>query len=142
MSSTLASSVFMGKNYSDNWHSIKNTKDLTMTQMSDISAKLVSEQSNEIYGVKTINWEDSSWKYLSLILDEQVISLLHIKVYVFSDSVVSWKDEREPPNQTLHGNNDWSGSKVHRKTELWTELMVSQWDSSGIVPRIQYVAAQ
>ena len=30
MSSTLQSSVFMGKNYSDNWHSIKNTKDLTM----------------------------------------------------------------------------------------------------------------
>ena len=29
MSSTLESSLFMGKNYSDNWHSIKNTKDLT-----------------------------------------------------------------------------------------------------------------
>ena len=48
--------VFMGKNYSDNWHSIKNTKDLTMKQMFDISAKLVSEQ-HEIYGVKTIDWE-------------------------------------------------------------------------------------
>ena len=54
MSSTLESSVFMGKNYSDNWHSIKNTKDLTMKQMFDISAKWVSEQSYEIYGVKTI----------------------------------------------------------------------------------------
>ena len=30
MSSTLESSVFMGKNFSDNWHSIKNRKDLTM----------------------------------------------------------------------------------------------------------------
>ena len=56
MSSTLESSVFMGKNYSDNWHSIKNTKDLTMKQMFDISAKLVSEQ-DEIYGVKTIDWK-------------------------------------------------------------------------------------
>ena len=56
MSSTLESSVFMGKDYSDNWHSIKNTKDLTMKQMFDISAKLVSEQV-EIYGVKTIDWE-------------------------------------------------------------------------------------
>ena len=44
MSSTLQSSVFMLKNYSDNWHSIKNTKDLTMKQMFDISEKLVSEQ--------------------------------------------------------------------------------------------------
>ena len=50
---TLESAVFMGKNYSDNWHSIKNTKDFTMKQMFDISAKLVSEQ-DEIYGVKTI----------------------------------------------------------------------------------------
>ena len=54
MSSTLESSVFMGKNYSDTWHSIKKTKDLTMKQMFDISAKLVSEQ-DEIHGVKTIN---------------------------------------------------------------------------------------
>ena len=87
MSGTLESAVFMGKNYSDNWHSIKNTKDLIMKQMFDISAKLVSEQ-EEIYGVKTINWEDSSWKYLSLIGDEQVISLQRTKVYVFSDSVL------------------------------------------------------
>ena len=44
MSTTLESSVFMGKNYSNNWHSIKNTKDLTMKQFFDISAKLVSKQ--------------------------------------------------------------------------------------------------
>ena len=43
MSVTLESAVFMGKNYSDNWNSIKNTKDLTMKQMFDISSKLVSE---------------------------------------------------------------------------------------------------
>ena len=87
MSVTLESALFMGKNYSDNQHSIKNTKDLTMKQMFDISAKLVSEQ-DEIYGVKTIGWEDYSWKYLSLIGDEQVISLHRTKVYVFSDSVL------------------------------------------------------
>ena len=54
MSSTLRASAFMGKNYSDNWHSIKNTEDLTMKRMFDISEKLISEQSDEIYGVKTI----------------------------------------------------------------------------------------
>ena len=32
MSVTLESAVFKGKNYSDTWHSIKNTKDLTMKQ--------------------------------------------------------------------------------------------------------------
>ena len=40
MSSTLAASVFMDKNYVGNFHSIKNTgKDLTMKQMFDISLK-------------------------------------------------------------------------------------------------------
>ena len=95
MSSTLQASVFMGKNYSDNWHSIQNTEDVTMKQMFDISEKLLSEQSDEIYGVKTINWESSSWKYLSLIGDEQVISLQRTKVYFFRFCIVSWKDERE-----------------------------------------------
>ena len=43
MSSTLQASVLMGKNYSDTWHSIKNTgKDLTMKQMFDISEKVDS----------------------------------------------------------------------------------------------------
>ena len=79
----------MGKNYSDNRHSIKNTI--------DISAKLVSEQ-DEIYGVKTIEWENYSWKYLSLIGDEEVISLQRTKVYVLSDSVLCLgKDTREHP---------------------------------------------
>ena len=49
----------------------------------DISEKLIAEQSDEIYGVNTINWGDSSWKHLSLIGDEEVISLPHAKVYVF-----------------------------------------------------------
>ena len=66
-SCTLQASVFMWKNYSDNLHSIKNTKDLTMKQTFDISEKLIFEQSDEIYGVNTINWEDSSWKYLSFV---------------------------------------------------------------------------
>ena len=60
MSSTLEASVFMGKNYSDNLHAIKNTEDLTMKQMFDISEKLITEQSDEIYGISTINWDDSA----------------------------------------------------------------------------------
>ena len=34
-------------------------------------------------------------------------------------------------NQILHGKTDWSGSKVHQNTDLWAQLMVSQWNSSG-----------
>ena len=64
--------------------------------MFDISAKLVSEQ-DEIYGVKTIDWENYSWKYLSLIGEEEVISLSHAKVYVFSDSVLCLGKMNENP---------------------------------------------
>ena len=90
MSSTLEASVFfMGKNYSDNLHSITNTgKNLTLKQMFEISEKLILEQSDEIFGVSQINWEISPWKQLSLVNDEEVISLSHAKVYVFSDSVL------------------------------------------------------
>ena len=89
VSSTLEASAFMGKNYSENLRSIKNTgKDLTMKQMFDISEKLIVGQPDEIYGVNTINWDNSSWKHLSLIGDEEVISFSHAKVYVFSDSVL------------------------------------------------------
>ena len=72
-----------------------------MKQMFDISEKLISEQSDEIYGVKTINWEDSSWKYLSLSGDEQVISLLHTKVYVYSDSVLCLGKMNENPQSNI-----------------------------------------
>ena len=100
MSSTLESSVFMGKNYSDTWHSVKNTKDLTMTQMFDISAKLVSEQ-DEKNGVETIGWENDSWKHLSLICDERVISVQRTKIYVFSDSVLCLGQMNEKPRSNI-----------------------------------------
>ena len=89
MSSILEASVFMGKNYSDNLHSIKNTwKNHTLKQMFEISEKLILEQSDEIFGVSQISWENSSWKQLSVVNDEEIISFSHAKVYVFSDSVL------------------------------------------------------
>ena len=93
MSSTLQACVFMEKNYSDNWHSIKNSEDLTMKQMFDISEKLITEQSDEICGMSTINWEHSSWKYLSLVSDT--------KVYVFSDSVLCLGKVNENPKSNI-----------------------------------------
>ena len=82
----------MGKDYSD-----KNTgEDLTLKQMFDISEKLIVEQSHGIFGVSQTRWGDSSWKQLSLVNDEDVISLSHAKVYVFSDSVcMSWEGNSE-----------------------------------------------
>ena len=51
--------------------------------------------------MKTITWEDFSLKYLSLIGDEQVISLLHTKVYVFSDSALCLGKMNENPQSNI-----------------------------------------
>ena len=59
MSVTLESAVFMGENYLQNCHSITDTKDLTLKQVFDISARLLSEQ-DKISGVETIGWENHS----------------------------------------------------------------------------------
>ena len=76
-----------GKEFLDNHNSIKNSTDLTLKKMFDISEKLVSEQ-DEINNVDKIYWKNHSWKQLSLIGDETVINLQRAKVYVFSDSVL------------------------------------------------------
>ena len=117
MSSTLEASVFMGKNYSDNLHSIKNTwKNLTLKQMFEISEQLILEQSDEIFGVSQISWEISPWKLLSLVNDEEVISLSHAKVFVLSDSVLCW-----------------NGPKIHHNIEHRTQSTENRWNSSGIL---------
>ena len=132
VSSTLQASVFMGRNYSDNLHSIKHTEDLTKKQMFDISEKLISEQSDEIYGVNTINWEDSSWKYLSLIGDEQVISLSNTKVYVFSDSVLCLGKMNENPqsNCAWEDRLTWfkSSSECRALDTIEGESMKFEWN--------------
>ena len=95
MAVPMESAVFMGKKYQHNCHSIANTTDLTLRQMFDISARLVSEQ-DEISRLETMGWENHSWKYLSLIGDERIINLQRTKIYVFFGfCVVSWEDFRK-----------------------------------------------
>ena len=103
MSSTVEASVFMGKNYSDNSHSIENTgENLTLKKMFEISEQLILEQSDEIFGVSQISWESSPWKHLSLVNDEEVFSLSHAKAYVFSDSVLCLgKMNQNPTSNTV-----------------------------------------
>ena len=84
-----------------------------MKQMFDISAKLVSEQ-DEIYGV---DWENSSWKYLSLIGDEQVISLQRTKVYVFSDSVLCLGKIHENPQSNTAWEQRLEWFKIFSKIQ-------------------------
>ena len=110
----------------------KYREDLTMKQMFDISEKLISEQTDEIYGVNTINWEDSSWKYLSLVGDEEVISHLHAKVYVFSDSVFCLGKMNENPQSTYAWEDrlTWfkSSSEYKALDKIDGEPMKFEWN--------------
>ena len=61
---------------------------LTSKQIFEMSEQLILEKSDGIFGVSQISWDISPWKQLSLVSDEEVTSLSHAKVYVFSDSVL------------------------------------------------------
>ena len=97
MSSTLEASVFMGKNYSENVHSIRNTgNNLTLKQMFDISKKLTVGQSDEIFGVSQISWENFPWNTLSWSMMKKSQSLACKGLRIFRFCVMSWKGESEP----------------------------------------------
>ena len=143
MSSTLQAYVFIGKKYSENFTShikIQGTISKWNRCLTNLK-KLIVGQSVEIYGISTINWEDSSWKQLSLVNDEEVISLSHAKVYAFSDSVLCVAKMHQNPQSNIAWETSWRGSRVHHNTELWTHLMMSQWTRVECFPRILHIAA-
>ena len=78
MVATLNAATFMGKNFSTIQSFVKNFEDLTLKQMFDVTAQLVNNQ-DEIHILDKIQWEKNSWKRLSLIGDETVISLQSTK---------------------------------------------------------------
>ena len=93
MSSTVEASVSMGKKYSDNLHSIKNTgENLTLKKMFEISEQLMLEQSDDF--LKCLK---SAGKILhgrlSLVNDE---SLACKGFCILRFCVMSWKGESEP----------------------------------------------
>ena len=79
-----------------------------------------------------INWEDSSWKQLSLVSDEEVISLSHAKVYVFSDSVLCLGKMNQNPtsNSAWEEKLSWfkSSSKYRTLDTIDGEPMEFEWN--------------
>ena len=143
VSSTSEASLFMGKNYFEILHSIKKKtgKGLTMKQMFDIFETLITEQSDEVYGVKTINWSDSAWKHLSSFgLWSSRQSLTREGLFIFRFCVMSWKGELESNTKyCLGGQVD-----VVRKF-IKIQNFGHHWWANGIrveyFPRIHHIAA-
>ena len=123
----------MGKNYSNNLHSIQHTgENLTLKKMFVISEKLIVEQSDEIFGVSQISWENSPWKQLSLVNDEEILSLSHAKVYVVSDSVLCLgKVNQNPTSNTVWERQlSWFKDSPHYRTldTIDGEPMEFEWN--------------
>ena len=103
-----------------------------MKQMFDIYEKLTAEQSDEIYGVNTINWSDSSWKHLSLSGSEEVISLSHAKVNVFSEIVLCLGKMNENPQSNTVWEDRLTWFKNSPQYRAWDtidgEPMEFEWN--------------
>ena len=133
----------MGKEYSENLSFIKNTgKDITIKQMFDISEKLITEQSDEIYGVTPINWSDSAWKHLSLTGDEEVGPVSRAQnFYVFSDSVLCLGKMNQNPesNSAWEQQLDWlkSSSQCRTLDTIDGEPMEFTWNIFPGAPHLQ-----
>ena len=100
--------------------------------MFDISEKLIVEQSDEIFGVSQISWEDSPWKqFFWSTMKESSVTRMQSFMY---SQILCYVLERwiRTQHQILLGNSSWVGSKIDHNAELWTQLTGNRWNSSGI----------
>ena len=90
------------------------------------------EQSDEIFGVNTITCDDSSWKQMSLVGDEEVISLSHAKVSLFSDSVLCFGKMNQNPTSNIFWDDKltWykSSSQYRALDTIDSEPMEFEWN--------------
>ena len=68
MSVTLQAAVYLGKDYSDSLHSIKNQSKRTLKQLLNVTEKLIRDQ-EEISGIPVINWQQRMWQKTTLLTD-------------------------------------------------------------------------
>ena len=113
IAATMNAATFMGKNFSTIQNFIMNSEDLTLKQMFDVTAQLVTNQ-EEIHGLDKIHWRKNSWRRLSLIGDEPVINLQRTKVYVFSDSVLCLGRILQHPDSNEAWKNRIAGVKAEK----------------------------
>ena len=95
-----------------------NSTDLTLKKMFDISEKMVSEQEGMNNSDK-ISWKNHSWKQLSLIGDESVITLQRTRVYVFSDCVLCLGKVHQHPESNDVDHRDDDGNNAEPTEFEW-----------------------
>ena len=97
----------MGKNFSTIPNFIKNSEDLRLKQMFDVTAQLVNNQEEFMV------WTKFSGS-LSIIGNETVINLQRTKVYVFSDSVLCLRRVLQHPDSNEAWKNRVAGVRPEK----------------------------
>ena len=85
MSATMKAAVHLGQDFSDNLRITRNTDFEKVEQLFDISQKLILNQSEDIFGISTIDWNTIPWMRTTLLHD-RAVKLSKAKVHIFSDS--------------------------------------------------------
>ena len=120
MATTLNAARFMGKNFSTIQYFIMNSRDLTLEQMFDITAKLVGEQ-EEINNLENIHWGKNSWRQLSLIAQKSMSSQILCCALERSINI---------RNPTKLGRKGLKGSRPTKAAEIMTLSTESRLNSS------------
>ena len=124
----------MGKNNSDNLHSIKNAGERFH----------VTVDVGDIWTVDigTIGWFLECLKSAGKVLlgnsylwsMMKKLSVSRMQRFVYSQTLCHVLERWIRTQHPMLFGNSWIGSKIHHNTELWTQLTESRWNSSGIFP--------
>ena len=120
--------------------SCNTTQQQTFFNMVNVSVFGISENLRSIQKIQgTISQWNRCWTFLEIVNrrmigDEEVTSLSHAKVYVlFRFCVLLWKYEREPTSKYCLGRQADVDKEFATIQSFWTQLMVTQWNSSRIL---------
>ena len=89
----------------------------------------------EIGGLTTIDYKEPTWKSTTLLCDT-AIEITNAKTYVFADWVLWVGSISDQPVEAWKNKIKWYLELAISK--IWIELIESQWNSSGNIPRIPY----
>ena len=132
MTSSLHAAIFLGKGYSENLHSIRNTgQKPTVKKLFDATQTLIHEQELEIPGMSELSWCSSKWEELHLTSVTEVMQLMKAKVYVFSFSVLCVGKMSE----YLQSNIEWEIFYVFQKYTAIQSIGWTRWEPVEFPPR-------
>ena len=121
MAATMNAATLMGKNFSTIQSLVKNSEDLTLKQIFDVTAQLVNDQ-DEINGRDKIQLEKDSWTRLSLIGHKSMSSrILCCASEGFFNILIP----------TKLGRTELQESNPGKATEIMMLSMESRLNSSG-----------